>query len=258
MFTTQMAWHAAVIQRKNVFYATSETTRDMTRRRIYSRHSRLDQFGLVGGLDSKALKQGTLPEGEERVLRAVTEDLAQGTKTGRYGHLYVAQVPPDARLSYVVSAARRVAVQWQIDLIVIDYLALLKPDRRRDSTVQEYADMMKSAKMFATSFDDGKGVPVVSPWAVNQPSYKLARERREYTLANLAETSEAEKSPDILLYLLDDQDEPGKLRSAFLKNRDGAVPPQFMLEVDYRTSYMDHPKAQFHAEQLWEREFGAV
>jgi replicative DNA helicase len=236
MFCAQLAWHASVVQRKNVFYATSETTREVTARRLYARHSRLERFGLPQGLDTAEMRKGTLDPHQEEVLRQVVEDLEEGRASGRYGRVYVAQVPPGATWGYVQAAAQRVASRWQIDLIVIDYLALLRADRKRENVTAEFADMLKDVKVFATSFGD-EGVVVVSPWSVQQPAFKQALERREYTLANLSDTSEAEKSPDVLFWLLSVPDQPRRVRAGLLKNRDGSVGVPFELEADYRSAY---------------------
>jgi replicative DNA helicase len=250
MLCAQTAWYAATHQRRNVFYVTSETTRDTARRRIYARHSRLERFAAGSGLDSKDLKQGSLTEEGERTLRAITEDLAEGARTGQYGRLYVAQSPPGATWAYVASAARRVSVRWNIDLIVVDYLALLRPERRRDSQVQEFSDLLKEVKVFATSFADGAGVVVMSPWAIQQNEFKRANEKREYGLGSLSDTSEAEKSPDIVLSMLALDDEPGKVKMQVLKNRDGERPPEFSIEVDYRSSYLGDIRESANVESL--------
>jgi hypothetical protein len=54
----------------------------------------------------------------------------------------------------------------------------------------------------------------------------------------LADTSEAEKSADQIITLLAMPDADNELRMQFLKNRDGETPPPFVVECDYRTSYI--------------------
>lgn len=238
MFCTQTAWHVATQQRRNVVYATSETTRAMTRRRVYARHSRLERFGTQGGLNSKDLKLGRLSEEGERTLRAVTADLAEGVRTGQYGHCYIAQLPVDATWGYVQAMVNRVGTRWPVDLLIVDYLALLKADRKRDREVAEFTDMLKSVKTFGTTFADGKGLSILSPWAVQQPRFHEARDKREYTLASLSDTSEAEKSPDILMWMLVLPDEPGKVTAGFLKTRDSDLPPNFQMEADFASTYL--------------------
>jgi replicative DNA helicase len=238
MFCTQTAWHVSTQQRRNVVYATSETTRAMTRRRVYARHSRLDRFGTQGGLNSKDLKLGRLSEEGERTLRAVTSDLAEGARTGQYGHLYIAQLPVDATWGYVQAMVARVGSRWPVDLLIVDYLALLKPERKRESSTFEFTDMLKNVKTWAASTADGKGISIISPWAVQQPRFWEAKDKREYSLASLSDTSEAEKSPDILMWMLVLPDEPGKVGAGFLKTRDSDLPANFQMESDFASTYL--------------------
>jgi replicative DNA helicase len=258
MLCAQTAWHTATQQKKNVVFATSETTRAMTRRRIYARHSRLDRFGLAGGLNSKSMKLGRLGEEGERTLRAVAEDLAEGAKTGQYGHLYLAQLPVEATWGYVRAMVNRVATRWPVDLLIVDYLALLKADRKRENQTWEFTDMLKDVKTWASSFGDGEGIVVMSPWAVQQPTYKEARDKREYTLASLSDTSEAEKSPDILMWMLSLPDEREKVLAGFLKTRDSDLPPNFELEVDFRSTYLGDVKGAQQIDEFLETIHGSV
>jgi replicative DNA helicase len=255
MLVTQWA-HSASMRKRNVFFATSETTRAMTRRRLIARHSRLPQFNIPGGLDSKDIKLGKLTPAHEQIFKEVVHDLDNGVQTGLYGKLYVAQIPRGATLSYVEATARRVSSYFPVDLVVIDYLALIRSDAKRDSEVAEFSRLLKDSKVFATTFDSGRGVPVISPWAMNQQRYRQATTDREYTLASLSDTSEAEKSPDVLLSLLRFDDSPGKLTVQFLKNRDGDTPPKFDVQVDYRSTYIGEASESVSVGALMGTKFG--
>lgn len=233
--STQVAWDAMVRQGKNVFFATSETVREQVRRRLLARHSLLEGFEHPGGLDSARIKNGTLDENEEEVLRRVVEDFATNPT---YGRMHVAQVPRGATLGYVEAKLARAQQRWNVDLVVVDYLALLKPDRRRQNNREELNDILKDAKAMAVSHDGGRGVPLVSPWQMSQSAYKDALRSGEYTLANLADTSEAEKSSDTIISLLRMPDTPGEVKAQMLKVRDSDRPAPFTLEIDYRCTYL--------------------
>lgn len=235
MLSTQTAWYCAVELGMNVFFATSETIRPQVRRRLVARHSKLPQFGLAEPLNSAKLKTGQLTEQEELALNVVVDDLE---KNPEYGKLYLTQVPRGATMSFLESRLNRQAVQWKVDLVIIDYLTLLKPDRNRNSSREEYNDIIRDAKVMAVTHDNGRGVPIISPWAMAQDKYKEALTRGSYTLGNLAETSEAEKSVDQIISLLRFPDTPNEVKLQFLKNRDGSVPEEVILETDYRCSYL--------------------
>lgn len=232
---TQTGWHAAVEQGKNTLIVTSETVRPHVRRRIVARHSRLPQFGLQGGLNVRDIRDGTLSLEEEEVLRAVTDDLRTNPA---YGHIDVKQFPRGGTFSYFEASCRRIGEQWPIDLIIDDYLALKKPDRRRQTAREEYDDILQDAKVFATSFYSGRGVPFMSPWQMSRSAYTAALQSGGYQLASLSETSQAEKSPDHLWSLLRLPDNPNEVKVQCLKNRDGDTPEPFMVQVDYRNAYL--------------------
>jgi replicative DNA helicase len=233
----QMAWHAAVQQGLNVFFATTETIRSQVRRKLISRHSRLPMFGLPAGLDSNALKGASLVDAAERVFDAVVRDL---TSNPAYGKLHVAQVPHGATLGMLEARVRQVERQRPVDLVVLDYLALLGMERRRSSMREEISDLCKEAKRFAVTYNGGKGVPVVSPWQTNRTSHAAGQESKSYTSAALAESAEATNSADVIISLIRTA-EPAplgitKLRGQVLKNRDGPTVDSLALQAEYATT----------------------
>ena len=79
---------------------------------------------------------------------------------------------------------------------------------------------------------------MVSPWQINKQAYKEALEAQSYTLASLADTSEAEKSPDLVITLLRPSEESHLGKMQGLKLRDSPKIPPFDVEVDYRNSFI--------------------
>lgn len=238
-FCCQTAWHAAVMQGKNVFFATSETVRSTVRRRIIARHSRLSQFGLTKGLDSTDIKNGTLSPQEEVALKDVVYDLDSNPN---YGKLYIAQIPRGATLSYLEARMNRQGALWPVDLALVDYLALLKSDRKRNSEREEMNEVIKDAKVYATSFNEGNGVPLISPWQIRRESYQDALRTGAYGLASLSDTAEIEKSADQIISLLRMPEQPGQVSLQFLKMRDGEVPHAITLETDFRNAFFGDKK----------------
>lgn len=229
----QFMWEAAVVQGKNVFYSTSETVRDTIIRRLIARHSLLPQFEYPKGLDSTAIKMGKLTVQEEKVLQAVLDDIASNKD---YGKMYISQIPRGATLSYLEAKMRRQQQSWNVDLAICDYLNLIKPDIKRTSQREEANDIIKDAKVLATSFD-GKGIAFVSPWQMSRAAHDLAQQQGFYSLSSLADTSEAEKTPDLIATLLRFPDTPKKAKFQLLKCRDSAIPPTTELDIDFRCSY---------------------
>lgn len=231
----QIAWSAAVEQGKNVVFFTTETLRPQVRRKLLSRHSKLPLFGLPDGLDSHQLKLGTLPPQEESRLPDVVSDF---THNPAYGRLYLAQVPRHSTISSLEQRLYRIERSFQVDLVVCDYLALLKSDRKRNSDREEFNNIVKEAKQVATTFADGRGVPFLSPWQVNREKRDAAEKLGYYTTAALAETSEATNSADVILSILapNERERHTELTGQVMKNRDGKTAQGLRIMVDYATS----------------------
>jgi replicative DNA helicase len=239
-FCVNAMWDAAVMQGKNVVIMSTETTRDQIRRNLVARHSKHSKFGLEDGLDSAAIRSGMLNPAEEKSLNLVLRDLADPA----YGKRYIKQVPKGASLTWVESSLRAIGKQFPVDLVIIDYLALLRSDKKRNTDREELNNIMKDAKLLATSFNDGQGVPLVSPWQVNRTGFAAAEQSGYYSSDHLAETSEAVNSSDLIVSLLQQGERQGRfadLRVQTLKNRDGALSNDIQARVDYATSHFRPP-----------------
>lgn len=233
----QLGWHAAIAQGRNVVILTTETLRRQVRRRLIARHSCLEHFAIPGGgLNSRALKNGTLTVEQETHLRAVVADFAVNPG---YGRCYIAQVPRGATMGYVESKLVRVSRLFRVDLVIMDYLALLRSDRRRQSDREELGGILKEAKQLATTFNDGAGVPFVSPWQVSRMARQEAERTGFYTANALSETAEASNSADVIVSLLapmDNESRTATVKMQVMKNRDGEKAHSIEVGVDYATS----------------------
>lgn len=235
----QLAWSAVVEQRKNVLFLTTETVRNQVRRRLMARHSCLPVFGPGDGMNSADILHGTLSDDQRRRFQATVEDFHNNPG---YGHCYVAQVPRRASMAYVESKIVRVGRMMEIDLVVMDYLALLRPERKRETKREELSSTLISAKQLSTTVNDGLGVPFVSPWQINRAARVEAENKGCYDLSGLSETAETSNSADTIISLLapfDNQDRRAKVKAQLLKHRDGEKANSIELRVDYATSRFD-------------------
>lgn len=231
LFLCQMAWHAAVHQKKNVFFSTTETVRRQVHSRILARHSRLEKFGLPNGLNSRDILKGSLSPEQEGTLHDVIDDL----RSGEYGSILISQNTSDATWDFVESRV----VAWEqhtgkkTDLLLIDSIYLLKPPRKRSSAREELVDLLQESKRRGTSMS----VPIVSPWQLTRIAYEKALEGNGYNKASFSDTSEAEKSASILLTFLREVGDENTLHASILKNRDGEELADQVLYVDFTNAY---------------------
>lgn len=232
----QLAWSATVEQGKNVVFLTTETPRGQVRRRMVARHSCLSAFGDGDGINSRDIKDGTLSAEDKDRFRAAVLDF---NNNPAYGRSYICQVPRGATIGYVESKLLRIARQFPVDLVIMDYLALLRPDRKRTTDREELSGTLKGAKQITTTFNDGAGVPFVSPWQVSRTARADAERLGYYTLNALSETAETSNSSDLILSLLaplDNESRRAKVKGQLMKHRDGTKANSIELMVDYATS----------------------
>lgn len=244
-FCAQVAWHACTVQRANVVIFTAETLRPQVRIKILARHSCTWESP---GLNSRNIKEGTLsPQGLQR-FQEVTDDFMTNPE---YGKCWISQVPQGATLGILEAKLARIAQQFPVSLVIIDYLALLRIERRRQSTREELADIIKGAKLLAAGFNDGDGVPVLSPWQIKREALEEAKTSQTYTLSSLSETAEASNTADVILTLMETEERKQgktKLKAQVLKNRDGEQSGNIKLEVDYATSEFSEESGSSTAE----------
>lgn len=250
--TIQYPWYAAVMQGKNVFIATSETIRPVVRRKLYCRHSRHEMFAdrCPGGLNSRDAKDGSFTMEEEEIFQDVIRDF---TTNPNYGKIHVVQVPKGAGLDFVEGRMIAAQREFNIDLAVVDYLALLRSERKRQQDREELSSILKGSKQLCTAFNDGEGVPMISPWQVNRTWWEKAVEVGYYTTAALAETAEATNSPDVIISILEPRVNDSRevdLKGQVLKNRDGEKSIETMLHVDYATSWFTAPSSPISSGSL--------
>lgn len=234
--STQLAWNAAVMQGKNVVFFTTETLRPQVRRKLIARHSTYPLFENPEGLNTKDLRGGTLTSSEEKMLKKVVGDL---TGNPEYGRIYIAQVPRAATVASLEQRLIRISRKMRVDLVIMDYLGLLASEYRRQNVREELKQIIIDAKQVATTFEDGLGVPFVSPWQVSREARAKAESLGMYTTSGLSETSEATNSSDILIAMLaptDNTSRRAEVTMQVMKNRDGETVNGLLVEVDYATA----------------------
>lgn len=235
-FCANLAYHLAMVEKQNVVYLTAETLRSQVRQRMLIRHSHHPKFGIPNGLSSSLLKKHSpqnpqmTPEQLSQYL-SVIEDFTDVGDEDR-GILHVAQIAMGSKISTIHAKLNKLNNAFPVDVVVVDSLDLLSPEVRRSTNREELNDILASAKLLATSFDNGRGIRLISPWQTSRSSWQEARETGRYTKAAMAETSEAERKADLILALLEDKNNMFKLKAQPLKFRDSEA-RDFELNIDY-------------------------
>lgn len=115
-----------------------------------------------------------------------------------------------------------------LDLVVIDYLQLIRPADPRANREQQVAAISRGLKLLAKEL----GVPVVALAQVNRGSE--ARADKRPALADLRESGAIEADADAVILLHHDIDREGKLELHLPKNRSGR---QGVAHIDWAPHY---------------------
>ena len=230
---TEIGYNAAYRQGKNVIFLVNEITRAQLQRNIVVRHSWSAQVqqaaGSERGLRITDVKFARLSNQEEDVLNHTLRDM----KSSNYGVFYAATLPSRVGMEYVRDQLESCASSFKPDLLVIDYLGLMKGSRRTTSR-EELDDLLVNAKRTAVDYN----IPLVSPWQTSRVAKDEMERNGYYSITSLADSSQAEKSSDVVMALIYDPDE-NKLKCQILKNRDGDADVTFDLTADFATGRLN-------------------
>lgn len=243
-FCVNTAVEVAFQQGKNVLYVTTETVSDTLRRRIFSRISKLSLFDH--SVSSQHMKSGELNEDDRDSLVKISEYL----KNGVHGRLMILQAPPDATIPWLRGKLLNYEANNPVDLVIIDELRYFRGTKNRKAEWEDFNDIIKDTKALARTHV-GKGVPVIVPYQISrkgQENYRISDNKR-YELSALSSSAEAERTPDLIVTIVPDEDDFSSLRFHVLKQRDGSKGREIRV------------KAEFDYQYFWEvsgGDFGAV
>jgi len=217
-------------QNKNVVYVTTETTVKPLTRRIYSRISKLDLFADPVKLSH--MKGGGLSSEENDTLLQINKYIKEGT----HGRFVLVQAPPGANLAWLRGRLIQYEGSFKIELVILDDLRNMRASVERRSEWEEFNDLLKGSKNLARTHA-GRGVPFISPYQISREGQKnLGGDSKRYKLTDLSSSSEAERTPDLVISLIS-QEGDNTLLLHIMKQRDGETGREFELEVEFEHQY---------------------
>jgi len=157
-----------------------------------------------------------------------------------YSHLVESHVfvddSPGIGILEMRAKARRLQAEAGLDLLLIDYLQLMRGRERRDSRQQEISDISRSLKELAKELK----IPVVALSQLSRAPEQRGDSGRRPQLSDLRESGAIEQDADVVLFLYreevykkDDPDLHGKAELIVGKQRNGptgTVPLVFLKE----------------------------
>lgn len=265
-FCLNMAYQA-VFSGWNTAFVTLEMSHDEIRKALYTLHScnrhRFKQVApeyahLAGTIKYNDVQYGTLNKEERKFLEVVAKDFSE---TEGYGKCTVWQ--PDKSVTTVSDVdfkLRQIQQEYQsdgvdLDFVILDYISLMgneEGDKSRDYN-QNLNNIIKSLKRLCLTFNNGKGLRVLSPFQVNREGYKDARANDGIYLATaLSNAHEAERSSDVIitLFISDDDRGNGMIKICNPKARRDRPFTPFHACVNFESKYMFDYAGDFETDPI--------
>jgi replicative DNA helicase len=143
------------------------------------------------GIDSQKLRRGQIAPEEWGLFMKASNDLAET-------NFYIDDTPGISAIE-LRTKARRLQSEVGIDLLVIDYLQLMRGDYRVENRVQEISTISRSLKALARELD----VPVL---ALSQLSRSVeSRNDKRPILSDLRESGALEQDADVVVFIYRDE-----------------------------------------------------
>jgi replicative DNA helicase len=177
-----IALHAAKKHRKNVALFSLEMSAEQVVQRLISAET---------GIESQRLRKGEIAEDEWGRFMKATGDLAET-------FLFIDDSPGLSALE-LRTKARRLHAEVGLDLLVVDYLQLMRGDYRSENRVQEISNISRSLKAVARELN----LPVL---ALSQLSRSVeSRAEKKPQLSDLRESGALEQDADVVIFIYRDE-----------------------------------------------------
>ncbi len=186
-FSLNLLQHVCHVERKPAVLYSLEMGAEQIVSNLLCIHNRLDTLDF---------RRGTLNDTQWADLEESIDDMA-----GLPLHI---DDSPSLRIGDLRARARRMHQQHGIELVIVDYLQLLRPPKSRENRAVEVAEISAGLKALARELN----VPVV---AVAQLNRSVEKEERRPRMSDLRESGAIEQDADVIMLLhrppqLDDSD----------------------------------------------------
>lgn len=217
-------------QEKNVVFVTTETMRAQLKERIFSRITKMTDFGVP--VSVRDMRSGELTDEQKESLLHIKPYI----ESKPHGVIMVTQAPASATMSWLTGKLLQYESMFKVDVLLLDDIRNMVPSPRRQQGHEEIAQLLRDFKRLARTHAND-GIPVVSPYHINREMYKRARdENKRCDLSGLASSAEAERQTDIVLFLFQTEQ---NLEIEVLKMRAGRTGARIRVgtEFDYQLFY---------------------
>ncbi len=181
-----IARNAAVQQKACVAIFSLE----MSRREIVQR-----MLSSEANIRSEHFKMGRFSDLEEKLLqREIIPRLADTS-------IYIDDTP-NMRISEIRSKAKRLHLKHSIDLVILDYIQLVRGDTRNDNRVQELTEITQSLKALARELD--APILALSQLSRNIEHRQESKRQKQLVkpqLSDLRDSGSIEQDADVVMFI---------------------------------------------------------
>lgn len=170
--------NAAQTYKKHVAIFSLEMSNEQLVQRLLSQET---------GIDSQRLRTGKLEDSEWPVFTHAIEVLNDT-------HIFLDDTPALTPLQ-LRTKARRLHLEYQLDLVVVDYLQLMTTGARTENRVQEVSNISRNLKVLARELN----VPVLAAAQLSRAVEQRAD--KEPQLSDLRESGSLEQDADIVMFI---------------------------------------------------------
>lgn len=229
-FATGICEHAGIIQKKPVAFFSLEMSKEQLVQRMLCSHAHVD---------AQKVRTGYLSHQDWPRLTSAAGKLSEAP-------IFIDDTPGQTVLE-VRAKARRLKMQHDIQLVVIDYLQLMQGVGRTESRQQEISEISRSLKALARELR----VPVI---AVSQLSRAVeSRTGNRPMLSDLRESGAIEQDADVVVFLFREEyyapseENRNKAEAIIAKQRNGPTGTVDLVFLKEWTRF-DNPEFQRSAE----------
>jgi replicative DNA helicase len=177
-FMLSIAKNAAQKHKKHVAMFSLEMSNEQLVQRLIAQET---------GIDTQRLRTGKLNEDEWPLFTHAIEVLADT-------HIFLDDTPAITPLQ-LRTKCRRLHMEYELDLVIIDYLQLMSGDTRTDNRVQEVSFISRSLKVLARELN----VPVLAAAQLSRAVEQRADKKPQ--LSDLRESGSLEQDADIVMFI---------------------------------------------------------
>ena len=139
------------------------------------------------GIDTQRLRTGKLNDDEWPLFTHAIEVLSDT-------HIFLDDTPAITPMQ-LRTKCRRIHLEYQLDLIIVDYLQLMSGDTRNDNRVQEVSNISRNLKVLARELN----VPVLAAAQLSRAVEQRTDKRP--VLSDLRESGSLEQDADIVMFI---------------------------------------------------------